>query len=621
MANSSAGKPLSRSERRHKKAIPEPEPTIQIPKGAVIAAVAVMILGVIMGIRTSLQAASGNKPFTLEGKAFEKKGKAGPGGDNVETNPRDTDEEDASNGDWLSDPIMAKSMGLQKCDFDRVHHADMTTKRFSQDYQGVKPVIIEGFVDQKWPAKNRGRWARSSLMDAFGEASVHVSSGAGIVHSGGESLRTVSMKDFLEDLRDGGGDGMSATAFTFDLEFLERNPVLKQDFKVPTIFRSFNSHDSMRRGTSWSILSLGASGAGLPFHNHGETWLGVVYGSKRWALYPPSVSRPYAAEAKAEWHPLEGSLEWLTEVLPALKSAGEVPPLECMQNAGDLIYVPSNWRHMTLNIGETIGVGGQAAYNSEMRLRDSLELMSTRPRDPELLHSVGLGLAHRGISALDHEGGLGVRRDFILDYDTGMDMIKAGGSLTPSQTIDLAAQNLRAAKTDRPGYPETHMLLAETLLKGGRLEEAEKVIEEAWKIFSREELPESVPDSTLVTVQLNLARFFLQAQDGKKAEAYLKKGALALMPDHGDGLADLSVALALQGGDDLDKLREAVAVVERAEELGASGEGFESRRTFVIRTAMMAQREGQAAEEEESKAEEETGVDVEATGGGDGITA
>ena len=36
---------------------------------------------------------------------------------------------------------------------------------------------------------------------------------------------------------------------------------------------------------------------------------------------------------------------------------------------------------------------------------------------------------------------------------------------------------------------------------------------------------------------------------------------------------------------------------------------------------MMAQREGQAAEEEELKAEEETGVDVEATGGGDGITA
>lgn len=33
-----------------------------------------------------------------------------------------------------------------------------------------------------------------------------------------------------------------------------------------------------------------------------------------------------------------------------------------------------------------------------------------------------------------------------------------------------------------------------------------KVIEEAWKMFSRDELPEAVPDSTLVAVQLNLAR-------------------------------------------------------------------------------------------------------------------
>lgn len=51
-----------------------------------------------------------------------------------------------------------------------------------------------------------------------------VSSGAGIVHSGGESLRTVTLTEFLEDLRakeDGGG--VSSTSFTFDLEFIDRN--------------------------------------------------------------------------------------------------------------------------------------------------------------------------------------------------------------------------------------------------------------------------------------------------------------------------------------------------------------------------------------------------------------
>lgn len=32
------------------------------------------------------------------------------------------------------------------------------------------------------------------------------------------------------------------------------------------------------------------------------------------------------------------------------------------------------------------------------------------------------------------------------------------------------------------------------------------MIEEAWKVFSRDALPEGVPDSTLAAVQLNLAR-------------------------------------------------------------------------------------------------------------------
>ena len=43
-----------------------------------------------------------------------------------------------------------------------------------------------------------------------------------------------------------------------------------------------------------------------------------------------------------------------------------------------------------------------------MRLRDGLELLVARPEDPELLHAIGVGLAHRGISALSSEGYLGV---------------------------------------------------------------------------------------------------------------------------------------------------------------------------------------------------------------------
>lgn len=52
---------------------------------------------------------------------------------------------------------------------------------------------------------------------------MQVSSGAGVVHSGGESLRTVTLAEFLDGLRENDGEGESATAFTFDMEFFQTN--------------------------------------------------------------------------------------------------------------------------------------------------------------------------------------------------------------------------------------------------------------------------------------------------------------------------------------------------------------------------------------------------------------
>lgn len=52
---------------------------------------------------------------------------------------------------------------------------------------------------------------------------MQVSSGAGVVHSGGESLQTVTLTEFLEELRENDGSGESATSFTFDMEFFEKN--------------------------------------------------------------------------------------------------------------------------------------------------------------------------------------------------------------------------------------------------------------------------------------------------------------------------------------------------------------------------------------------------------------
>ena len=106
---------------------------------------------------------------------------------------------------------------------------------------------------------------------------------------------------------------------------------------------------------------------GLPFHHHGDTWLGLVYGMKRWFIYPPGASPP--ASIERTYNPLYPVLDWFTSTYPLLKGLnqppvnGDIPvpqeaghkgyrPLECVQMPGDIMYVPASWAHSTINIGK-----------------------------------------------------------------------------------------------------------------------------------------------------------------------------------------------------------------------------------------------------------------------------
>lgn len=74
-----------------------------------------------------------------------------------------------------------------------------------------------------------------------------VAPGAGIVLSGGESMRTLKLSEFLEELRENDGSGPSATAFTFDLEFIEKN---KGDNSTWRTMNRSGGHQSATRRVS-----------------------------------------------------------------------------------------------------------------------------------------------------------------------------------------------------------------------------------------------------------------------------------------------------------------------------------------------------------------------------------
>ena len=93
---------------------------------------------------------------------------------------------------------------------------------------------------------------------------------------------------------------------------------------------------------------LGAAGSGAPIHFHCDAWNVIAYGQKRWFLTPPHTAM-FSNTPIQEW--LHASYEKLAENLT-----------ECVQDAGDIIYVPCEWAHAVLNVRETIGMAVEFTY-------------------------------------------------------------------------------------------------------------------------------------------------------------------------------------------------------------------------------------------------------------------
>ncbi|XP_077173048.1 jmjC domain-containing protein 8 [Paroedura picta] len=93
------------------------------------------------------------------------------------------------------------------------------------------------------------------------------------------------------------------------------------------------------------LASLGSgSGTGVPFHWHGPGYSEVIFGRKRWFLYPP--------EKTPEFHPNRTTLSWLLDTYPFLPPWER--PLECTIHPGEVLYFPNRWWHATLNLDTSV---------------------------------------------------------------------------------------------------------------------------------------------------------------------------------------------------------------------------------------------------------------------------
>lgn len=129
----------------------------------------------------------------------------------------------------------------------------------------------------------------------------------------------------------------------------------------------------------------------------------MVHGIKQWFVYPPGYDPPQSVDRS--FNPMFPVSKWVQDVYPKLDGFPKPPraffpdasnapnpvtangveegyrPFECRQHPGDVMFLPRRWSHLTLNLGETIAIGGQETLYNEDRLADAAEVLLSRPEN------------------------------------------------------------------------------------------------------------------------------------------------------------------------------------------------------------------------------------------------
>ncbi|NXS29253.1 JMJD8 protein, partial [Pomatostomus ruficeps] len=217
-----------------------------------------------------------------------------------------------------------------RCTVERAD-ASLTYSLFLQRFAFSRPVILGGVTDN---SAFRALCTREKLLAAFGPFPVRLST------ANTYSYRKVDVpfQEYVEHLlkpQDPARLGSDTLYFFGDNNFTEWGPLFQHyvapPFRIP--------------GTSPAYsFGVAGSGSGVPFHWHGPGFSEVIFGRKRWFLYPPDKT--------PHFHPNETTLAWLQNTYPTLPPGQR--PLECTLRPGEVLYFPDRWWHATLNLDTSV---------------------------------------------------------------------------------------------------------------------------------------------------------------------------------------------------------------------------------------------------------------------------
>lgn len=219
----------------------------------------------------------------------------------------------------------------------------LSPEAFRQEYElPNRPVLLTGAMSG-WAAMRK--WGRDYLQQQLGAQDVTV---------GNMPMPFSTYLSYSDDNHD------EMPLYLFDKLFAARAPGLAADYTVPPHFSDdlFALLGESRPDYRWLIM--GPPRSGSSFHvdpNATSAWNALVWGRKKWILYPPGAVPPgvHPSPDGADVATPLSLMEWFINFYAATQET-KVRPVEFVARPGELLFVPRGWWHCALNLEDSCAI-------------------------------------------------------------------------------------------------------------------------------------------------------------------------------------------------------------------------------------------------------------------------
>eukprot|EP00188_Purpureofilum_apyrenoidigerum_P001716 Plantae.Rhodophyta-Purpureofilum_apyrenoidigerum.ctg19721.p1 GENE.Plantae.Rhodophyta-Purpureofilum_apyrenoidigerum.ctg19721~~Plantae.Rhodophyta-Purpureofilum_apyrenoidigerum.ctg19721.p1 ORF type:complete len:278 (-),score=40.39 Plantae.Rhodophyta-Purpureofilum_apyrenoidigerum.ctg19721:79-912(-) len=213
---------------------------------------------------------------------------------------------------------------------EKVDIAQLSALRFEKEYAREKPVVIVGLGLER-NAAFRELCQRERILADWGDSNITLST----ANTRSYQKRRATLRTYIEEIVDGPEFDAGARGSDTWYWFGDNDHAQWSTFFDKYILPPFAEADKVALS-----FGIGTRFSGVPFHIHGRVFAETIVGRKRWLLFPPDHCPDFDGN--------QATLSWLAHNadLPGL--------LDCTVYTGEILYIPPDWYHATLNLDQTV---------------------------------------------------------------------------------------------------------------------------------------------------------------------------------------------------------------------------------------------------------------------------